>query len=67
MLFGQKTMYPDLIIFNSGTDLEFAECEVCGHEINPPRNSGRKLIYIYPTTCPNCRTKVHAIKAEDKR
>ena len=65
MLFGQKTMYPDLVIFNSGTDLEFAECQVCGHEINPPR--GQKCTYIYPTICPSCRTKVHVIKAEDKR
>lgn len=66
MLYGRKTMFPDLVIFNSGTDLEFGECQVCGYEINPPKHDyGWR--YVYPTKCPNCKAAVHAVKAEDKK
>ena len=66
MLFGRKTMFPDLVIYNAGTDLEFAECTVCGHEINPPKYD-YGWNYVYPTHCPRCKAQVHAVKAEDKK
>ncbi len=36
------------IIFNPGTNLEFAECGICGHEQEP--KEGRR----YPRRCPVC-------------
>ena len=58
------------LIFNSGTNLEFGECEDCGQEVtsekvfyNPMTKSDVKH---YPTRCPGCGAiNVKKVRVED--
>ena len=45
-----KVMPQEWRIFNRGTDLEFAECSWCEHEVNPDVT----LRDWYPDVCPKC-------------
>ena len=50
------------IVFNEGTDLEFAECDNCGHESTKKKDEG------YPWICPQCGAETMTIvMAEDVR
>ena len=58
------------IIFNEGTDQEFAECEDCGYEANSNKTyymaSIKQTKRYYPDHCPKCGAiTVRRIKAEE--
>ena len=55
-------------IHNQGTDLEFAECSVCGHEVEPIYASihAENGNGFYPCVCPVCINPIVCEKrAED--
>ena len=56
-------------IHNQGTDLEFAECSVCGHELEPsciPIELQCGKVSHYTDNCPKCGARiVNEVRAED--
>lgn len=59
-------------VFNLGDKLEFAECTVCGYEVDPVKEmaagypSGERPVSSYPVTCPGCGRKiVEIVTAEE--
>ena len=53
-----------LLVFNHDSDLEFAECEACGYEMNPPKGEDGWR-YVYPDKCPMCKARFQAVDLED--
>lgn len=51
-LFRRKKMEEakNWVVFNRGENLEFAECPVCGHEVDPDKT----ILDLYPGVCPKC-------------
>lgn len=49
------------IVFNIGTDLEFAECSNCRHEITPDTYDP----YDMPTRCPECGADIKDVEFPD--
>lgn len=48
-------------VFNNGTEYEFAECSLCGHEEQPVIIAGENITGVskaYPKTCPQCGTSM---------
>lgn len=59
-------------VFNLGDKLEFAECTVCGYEVDPVKEmaagypGGERPVSSYPVTCPGCGRKiVEIVTAEE--
>ena len=59
-------------VFNLGEELEFAECTVCGYEVDPVKEmaagypSGERPVSSYPVKCPLCGRKiVEIVTAEE--
>lgn len=40
------------VVFNWDENLEFAECPVCGREVDPDKT----ILVFYPSVCPKCGT-----------
>ncbi len=65
-LFRRKKMEEakNWVVFNRGENLEFAECPVCGREVDPDKT----ILDLYPGVCPKCGTIMGGtVDAENRR
>lgn len=57
-----------MIVYNSGTDLEFAECGKCGFEMDRKQYNYPPVYFKLEASlvrCPRCGQWMHPVKAED--